>query len=551
MLHEKKRRVVLAPDDAKARIELAEALRIDGQLDAAVEQLDRALAIDPDLLDARLGLARIYLAQERVVLAERTLQETLRRDPTAASARDELAAIYLRIDRPDDALLQLQLAIDGDPEDLGRRLRAAELAERRGLLPKALEHLDAILAKAPDDAAARRLRREIARDLGELTGEVESPLDRGPEFLLGRLRATFDAPALSTIARGGPLAEAARHARQGDLPSAKRALVTAQESDRALADLLRGEIALVTAEHAIAEKAFQRAAHDPRPAIAIAAWRRLGELAAHGGRSADAIAASRAILAISKDDVDALIALGDAHVARGEETEAEEAYRRAVAIEPGGGAAPRLHALRSRARRPSRGASRSTSLRGQLPGQLPGQLGALGWNGHGGRVSPIEAVAIPGKGELLFTGNVGKVGQEAARVAWSCVRARAKDLRLEQAVERHDLHLHYVDTEISKDGPSAGLALTLAAISALRGELLLPDLAATGEITLHGGVRPVGGLHEKLVAAMLAGVRVVIAPRKNLLDLRELADEVRRGIALHPVTTLDEALEVAFVAGSR
>ncbi len=112
-----------------------------------------------------------------------------------------------------------------------------------------------------------------------------------------------------------------------------------------------------------------------------------------------------------------------------------------------------------------------------------------------------------------------------------------------------DLHLHFIDTENPKDGPSAGLALALAGVSAYTRRALKPRLAATGEITLQGGVRPVGGLHEKLLAARLAGVETVIVPRKNLFDLRELSREVLSRVSLVYVDSLPEALEHALLPG--
>ena len=181
---------------------------------------------------------------------------------------------------------------------------------------------------------------------------------------------------------------------------------------------------------------------------------------------------------------------------------------------------------------------------------MAGKIGALGWNAHGGTVSPIEAVAVPGKGELVFTGNVGRTGQDAAKVAFSCLRARGEALGIERQLATHDLHLHYVDTELAKDGPSAGLALALAGYAAYAGKPLREALAATGEITLQGAVRPVGGLHEKLVASYLAGVERVLVPRKNLHEVARVPDEVRARLTIVHVDTLGEALEHAVASPS-
>jgi len=177
-----------------------------------------------------------------------------------------------------------------------------------------------------------------------------------------------------------------------------------------------------------------------------------------------------------------------------------------------------------------------------------GWIGALGWAPGAGCVSPVQAVAVAGEGRLSFSGNVGQVGRDAGEVAWTCVRAVASRLGLADALRGKDLHLHFVDTEIAKDGPSAGVALWLAGVSALSGRPLRGRLAATGELTLHGEVRPVGGLHEKLVAARLAGVARVVAPRANRRELAALPAEVTRAVELVQVDDVAGALEAALAA---
>jgi ATP-dependent Lon protease len=174
-----------------------------------------------------------------------------------------------------------------------------------------------------------------------------------------------------------------------------------------------------------------------------------------------------------------------------------------------------------------------------------GHLGVLGWHPSGGTVSPLQAVAVPGRGELHLTGNVGAQGLEAAKVAFSCLKARAADLHIESEVRVKDLHFHYVDTELAKDGGSAGLALVLAGMSAFRGKPLARELAATGEITLMGEVKAVAGIHEKLIAAHLARMRTVLVPRRNLKDTRELPPEVHARLRIVHVDTVSEAAAAA------
>ncbi|RKH92484.1 ATP-dependent protease, partial [Corallococcus praedator] len=168
------------------------------------------------------------------------------------------------------------------------------------------------------------------------------------------------------------------------------------------------------------------------------------------------------------------------------------------------------------------------------------------WSPHprGGHVSPLEAVAVPGRGVLRCSGRVGPEGQEAADVAFSVLRARAPVLGLGELVARYDLHLHYTDTEVGKDGLSSGLAMALAGLSAYAQRPLPARLAVTGEVTLSGEVRPVGGVHEKLVAAYLEGMRIVVHPRRNLQEVAALPPEVTGRLRLIAVDTLDEAWRV-------
>jgi ATP-dependent Lon protease len=176
-----------------------------------------------------------------------------------------------------------------------------------------------------------------------------------------------------------------------------------------------------------------------------------------------------------------------------------------------------------------------------------GRIGVLGWHPMGGCVSPLEALVVTGAGQLRLSGNVGPGSREAADVAFTCLKARAPFLGIEKKLRGFDLHLHFADTEMSKDGLSAGLALTLAGLSAYQRRPLHPYLAATGEITLTGEVRPVSGLHEKMVAACLAGMKKVLFPRRNAKEIEALPPEVKSRLALVPVDTLNEALPHALV----
>jgi len=151
-----------------------------------------------------------------------------------------------------------------------------------------------------------------------------------------------------------------------------------------------------------------------------------------------------------------------------------------------------------------------------------------------------------GKGKLVITGQVGKVMQESAQAAFSYVRARAERFGL--APEFHtkiDLHLHVPEGAIPKDGPSAGLAMATAMVSALTGIPVRRDVCMTGEITLRGKALPIGGLKEKLLAAQRGGLKHVILPKENAPQLKEIEDEVLAGLEIHPVHHMDEVLGIA------
>jgi len=175
-----------------------------------------------------------------------------------------------------------------------------------------------------------------------------------------------------------------------------------------------------------------------------------------------------------------------------------------------------------------------------------GVANGLAYTSTGGEVLEIEVSTIPGRGRLQLTGTLGDVMKESASAALSYARARADALRLEKDFHRtRDLHVHIPAGGTPKDGPSAGIAIATAIISALTGVPLRGDVAMTGEITLRGRVLPIGGLKEKAVAAFRNGVRHVVIPWQNARDLSEVPEEVRTGLVFHPVKTMDEVLAVA------
>ena len=175
-----------------------------------------------------------------------------------------------------------------------------------------------------------------------------------------------------------------------------------------------------------------------------------------------------------------------------------------------------------------------------------GVANGLAYTSAGGDVLEIEVSTVPGRGRLQLTGTLGDVMKESANAALSYARSRADALRLEHDFHKtRDLHVHIPTGATPKDGPSAGIAIASAIVSALTGVPLRGDVAMTGEITLRGRVLPIGGLKEKAVAAFRIGVRHVIIPWQNARDLPELPAEVRDGLAFHPVKTMDEVLKIA------
>ena len=171
----------------------------------------------------------------------------------------------------------------------------------------------------------------------------------------------------------------------------------------------------------------------------------------------------------------------------------------------------------------------------------PGVALGLAWTPFGGEILHIEASTMPGKGKLTLTGQLGDVMKESAQAAMSYARSRAGDLGLNADFsEKKDVHIHVPAGATPKDGPSAGITLVAALISALSGKRLRDDLAMTGEITLRGRVLPVGGIKEKILAAAGAGISLVIIPEKNKKDFEEIPAELRRKVKIKTVQNIDE-----------
>jgi ATP-dependent Lon protease len=178
-----------------------------------------------------------------------------------------------------------------------------------------------------------------------------------------------------------------------------------------------------------------------------------------------------------------------------------------------------------------------------------GQVTGLAWTEVGGELLTIEAAVVPGKGKLLHTGQLGEVMQESIQAAMSVVRSRAQVLGLDaDFYQKNDVHLHMPEGATPKDGPSAGIGMCTALVSALTRITVRSDVAMTGEITLRGEVLPIGGLKEKLLAAQRGGIAIVLIPEENKKDLVEIPDNIKGKLDIRPVRWIDEVLEIALTA---
>ncbi|ENO84599.1 endopeptidase La [Thauera linaloolentis] len=175
-----------------------------------------------------------------------------------------------------------------------------------------------------------------------------------------------------------------------------------------------------------------------------------------------------------------------------------------------------------------------------------GQVTGLAWTEVGGELLTVEAVQLPGKGKVLTTGKLGEVMQESIQAALSVVRKRARSLGIEEDFhQKSDMHIHLPEGAIPKDGPSAGIAISTALVSVLTGIPVRCDVAMTGEITLRGEVLPIGGLKEKLLAAVRGGIHTALIPEENVKDLAEIPENIKNALEIVPVKWIDQVLERA------
>ena len=174
-----------------------------------------------------------------------------------------------------------------------------------------------------------------------------------------------------------------------------------------------------------------------------------------------------------------------------------------------------------------------------------GQVNGLAWTSVGGELLRIECALMPGKGKYIQTGQLGDVMQESIKAAITVVRTRSKSLDIESGFhDNKDLHIHVPEGATPKDGPSAGIGMALAVASSLSGTPVRADVAMTGEITLRGEVLEIGGLKEKLLAALRGGIKEVIIPKDNEKDLAEMPKNIIQLLKIHPVKFVDEVFAI-------
>ena len=172
----------------------------------------------------------------------------------------------------------------------------------------------------------------------------------------------------------------------------------------------------------------------------------------------------------------------------------------------------------------------------------------LAWTQVGGDTLQIEVNVMPGKGELMLTGQLGDVMKESAQAAISYIRSQSRKYKIKQDFfEKHDIHIHIPEGAVPKDGPSAGITMTTAVLSAITGNKVCGNLAMTGEVTIRGDVLMIGGLKEKLLAAKRLGITKVLVPKSNEKDVKEFEEEVVEGLEIVYVKTMTQVIKEAFV----
>jgi len=168
------------------------------------------------------------------------------------------------------------------------------------------------------------------------------------------------------------------------------------------------------------------------------------------------------------------------------------------------------------------------------------------WSSVGGDILFVEVNSMPGKGQIILTGKLGSVMKESCQIALSYIRSQATKLGIKTDFHKTDIHVHFPEGAVPKDGPSAGIAITTAIISSLTGQTVPRDISMTGEITIRGNVLQIGGLKEKTTGAHRAGIKEIIVPAENEKDMVEIPDIVKKDIKFHFAKTYDDVYKIIF-----
>ena len=179
-----------------------------------------------------------------------------------------------------------------------------------------------------------------------------------------------------------------------------------------------------------------------------------------------------------------------------------------------------------------------------------GSATGMAWTAVGGAILTVESLMVPGKGELKLTGQLGSVMKESAEAAFSLLKSRAGQYGIKpELFEEHNFHIHVPDGATPKDGPSAGITITSALYSLLTNTATRPALAMTGEVNLRGQVTAIGGLKEKVIAALRSGVNTIVMPEENVKDLEDIPENFRQQLDFKPVNNINDALDIIFSIG--
>lgn len=418
------------------------------------------------------------------------------------------------------SLSELKKAVVLAPEDIEARLQLATAFASQGQLPEAMKQLQRALKLDPDHVRGKRLHAELTSQLNaKPDGWWATALDHCERHRLD------DALLFGHAACEREPDEYKRWVELGSWYARRRLFERARLCLGRAMHITQREPRIVEERdkllHALGEDdALDLFSEAPLGPLHDALWLLL---------DGDLIGAKR-VLATADE---AQQATGFFHRIRAEVWTSEgEAARAKKALQ-------KAESYDARPYRPGR-------LAKLIDTRTAGRIGVLGWTEVGGAVSTLEALAVVGDGELRFTGNIGQHIKESCTVGYTCLKHKGAELGIDGLVMGMDLHLHFTDIETTKEGFSAGLALTLAGLSALRQQPLYPRLATTGAITLHGEVQRIEGVYEKAVAARLAGVRRILYPRGNSADVKQLPKLVTEKVEFIAVSSLSEALEHAF-----